>query len=131
MIVLDASVLYPFIVCLPAGTVVGRLLEEGELLAAPHLVDAEVGHTIRSHVLRGLLSFDAGTAAIEDTRSFPIKRYPHGPMLARAFELRDNATIYDALYLALAEALDARLLTLDRALTRVPGVRAEVQQLVA
>jgi predicted nucleic acid-binding protein len=48
-------------------------------------------------------------------------------MLARAFELRDNATIYDALYLALAEALDARLLTLDRALTRVPGVRAEVQ----
>lgn len=127
MIVLDASALYPFIVHLPAGAVVARLLKEGEPLAAPHLIDAEVGHTIRSHVLRGMLTSDAGVTAVEDTLAFPIRRYPHGPVLPRAFELRDNATIYDALYLALAEALAAPLLTLDRALARVPRVRAEVR----
>ena len=57
----------------------------------------------------------------------PIERHSHLPLVQRAFELRDNATIYDALYLVLAEVLEVKLLTRDRALARVPGVSAAVE----
>lgn len=59
----------------------------------------------------------------------PIERYGHRRLLPRAFELRDNATFYDALYLALAEALEATLWTRDAALAKVPGVAAKVEVL--
>jgi predicted nucleic acid-binding protein len=56
-----------------------------------------------------------------------IERHSHLPLVQRAFELRDNATIYDALYLTLAEILGATLLTRDAGLARVPGVSAAVE----
>jgi predicted nucleic acid-binding protein len=59
----------------------------------------------------------------------PIMRFPHTRLLSRALELRDNATAYDALYLALAETLEAPLLTRDTALAKVPGVRVAVEVL--
>lgn len=65
--------------------------------------------------------------AIEDLGALPLVRYPHAPLLARAFELHANATLYDAICLVLAEALDAPLLTCDAALARVPGHAARVQ----
>ena len=67
--------------------------------------------------------------ALQDFLALGLTRYPHVPLLARAFELRDNATVYDALYLALAEALGATLLTRDAALGVVPGHRARVEVL--
>jgi len=130
VIVLDASVAYAFVLRDPSGSLVNTLLAEGALMAAPHLIDAEVGHAIRSNVRRGVVSSERGLAAIKTMLALPLERYAHGPLLERAFDFRDNATIYDAVYLALAEALIAPLLTLDRALTRVPGILAEVRLLV-
>ncbi len=66
-------------------------------------------------------------SALAEFLALSIDRYPHTLLLSRAFDLRDNATIYDALYLALAEALGATLLTGDKALARVPGVAARVE----
>jgi predicted nucleic acid-binding protein len=54
-------------------------------------------------------------------------RYPHAPLAARIWELRENLTAYDAAYVALAEVLDAPLLTTDRRLAQSPGVHAEVE----
>ncbi len=67
------------------------------------------------------------TAAFEDLADLPIRRFPHTELLPRAFELRANATVYDGIYLALAEALEAPLLSYDAALADVPGCDAAVE----
>jgi predicted nucleic acid-binding protein len=97
------------------------------LLAAPHLLDAEVGHLLRRHVLTGVASLARARLALETFMALPIERYAHATLLPRAFGLRDNATFYDALYLALAEALNAPLLTRDKRLARIPGIAAQVR----
>ena len=84
-------------------------------------------HVVRRHVLRGELASAAGELALADLLTMPIERHSHLPLVQRAFEFRDNATIYDALYLALAELLEATLLTRDAGLARVPGVSAAVE----
>jgi predicted nucleic acid-binding protein len=128
MIVLDASAVGHWLLTTRLPT--PRLIEQftGEAtLAAPHLLDAEVGHLIRRHALTGLISGGRAQSALEDYLALPIDRYAHMALLPRAFELRANATVYDALYLALAEALGATLLTRDRRLARIPGVAAHVE----
>lgn len=130
MIVIDASVVTEWLI---RGRSISSAAIEGgpEQLAAPHLLDAEVCHALRRHVLIGLSTAERARAALRVLMASPIRRFPHAHLLPRAFQLqlRDNATAYDALYLALAETLDARLLTRDAALARVPGVRARVEVL--
>jgi predicted nucleic acid-binding protein len=126
LIVVDAAVVVQWLLSeepsqLPTG--LGADVE----LAAPHLIDAEVAHAIRRHLLTGLISLDRARIALQDLMIAPIERYPHTNLLPRAFSLRDNATIYDALYIALAEALDACLLTRDKALMKVPGLSITVE----
>lgn len=127
MIVVDASVIVDLI--LDVTTIARRLKPEfGRAeVAAPHLIDAEVIHALRRHLLRGEIATTYAHAALQDYLVLTIDRYPHTHLLPRAFQLRDHATVYDALYLALAESLGATLLTRDRALATIPGVTAEVE----
>ncbi len=127
MIVVDASVVAHWLLTDRPAQLPPPGLDIDAELAAPHLIDAEVGHAIRRHLLTGLISPGRAEVALEDFMALPLRRYAHTALLPRAFALRDNATIYDALYLALAEALDAPLLTRDGALTRVPGIDASIQ----
>jgi predicted nucleic acid-binding protein len=90
------------------------------------LLDAEVGQVLRRLVASRALSAPRARDALDDLAALPIQRFAHGPLLARAFDLRHNTTIYDALYLVLAEGLRAPLLTRDRALASIPGHRAKV-----
>jgi predicted nucleic acid-binding protein len=108
-----------------AGSIARLIAGEGPL-AAPHLLDAEVGQVLRRLVISRALSAPRARDALDDLAALPIQRFAHGPLLARAFELRQNTTIYDALYLVLAEGLRAPLLTRDRALAAIPGHRAKV-----
>jgi predicted nucleic acid-binding protein len=108
-----------------AGSIARLIAGEGPL-AAPHLLDAEVGQVLRRLVIGRALSAPRARDALDDLAALPIQRFAHGPLLARAFELRQNTTIYDALYLVLAEGLRAPLLTRDRALAAIPGHRAKV-----
>lgn len=110
-----------------AAEVSDRLFRPTETLHAPQLIDLEVAQALRRHERFGDLSVERGREAIEDLAQFPVERYLHVPLLPRIWELRDNASAYDAIYLALAEALDAPLLTCDRALRSIPGHGAEVQ----
>lgn len=128
MSVVDASVVVDFLLGpgSVAGDVFAGVLAEREVVAAPHLIDAEVGQALRRFALRGNISQRQAVEMLEVFGNLPIHRYSHRGLLARAFEFRSNATVYDGLYLALAEVLDRPLLTGDRALGDVPGCDAVV-----
>ncbi|CAN5470120.1 MAG: type II toxin-antitoxin system VapC family toxin [Acidimicrobiia bacterium] len=132
MIVVDASVVVDLLLGpgSDAGDTLAEHLVQREVVCSPHLVDAEVGQTLRRFVLRGELSGSRAVSMVEDLVNVPIRRFPHTGLLGRAFELRSNVTVYDGLYLALAEALESPLLTGDAALADVPGCRAAVDVVV-
>lgn len=104
-----------------------RIERPDESLHAPHLLDVEVASVLRRYQLFGELSAEDGREALADLAGLDIVRYPHDPLLPRVWELRRSVTAYDAVYLALAEVLEAPLLTLDRRLTRARGHEARVE----
>lgn len=94
---------------------------------APHLIDLEVAQVLRRYVRSSVVSAERGAEALGDLVDFPLTRYAHYILLNRIWQMRDGLTAYDAAYLALAEALDAPLVTRDRALARASRqVRVEV-----
>jgi predicted nucleic acid-binding protein len=98
-----------------------------ETLHAPHLIDLEIAQVLRRYVAAGTISAERGAEALADLADFPLTRYPHFVLLTRIWQMRHSLTAYDAAYLALAEALDAPLITRDRALARARAhVRVEV-----
>ena len=128
MIVLDASAALEVLVRTPAAAdVEERLFRPGETLHAPHLIDIEVAQVLRRYAAAHQIAPERGRAALDDLADLPLTRYPHGFLVPRVWELRDNLTAYDAVYVALAEALDARLLTRDERLAAAPGHRARVE----
>jgi predicted nucleic acid-binding protein len=128
VIVVDASALIEALLRTPAAAAVeARLFDPRETLHAPHLLDVEVAQVIRCYVASGDLDAERGGAALADLVDLPLRRYPHDFLLPRVWELRNNFTAYDAVYVALAEALDAPLLTRDQRLARAAGHRARIQ----
>jgi predicted nucleic acid-binding protein len=128
MIVVDASAILEILLRTPAAEAVEkRVLDSGETLHAPHLIDVEVAQVLRRYAAAGEIHAARGRAALADLSDLPMRRYPHGFLLSRAWELRNNLTAYDAVYVALAEALDATLVTGDRRLAAAPGHRARVE----
>jgi len=100
----------------------------GELeVHVPHLVDAEVTHTLRGLVLRDRLAAAPARRAIRRFAVLPLVRWPQTPLLSRVFALRDQLTAYDATYVALAEGLGATLLTRDARMARAGGHRARIE----
>jgi predicted nucleic acid-binding protein len=123
LIVVDASVLIDVLV--GEGRGVGRIADED--LNAPHLLDAEVANVLRRRTLSGALDAAFAARALDDLNELQIARYGHLELLERCWELRSNLSVYDALYVALAEALDAPLVTLDQGIAAVPGIRTTVE----
>jgi predicted nucleic acid-binding protein len=130
MPVVDASVLAEYL-----GDAEGteearrRLIADRAGLWAPHLVDAEVGHALRRGVRLGEIAADDARDALDDLIAMPLRRVRHRELIPRAWELRDNVSFYDALYVSLAEILDQPLITFDDRLGRANGIRAEIQVL--
>ena len=109
--------------------IAARLFVGNETLHAPHLLDIEVAHVLRRYSLSGELDPERGAAAIQDLADMPLQRCPHGPLLERIWEIRSRLTAYEAAYVALAEALDAPLLTRDRKLASSAGHGAVIELL--
>jgi predicted nucleic acid-binding protein len=104
-----------------------RIARPGETLHIPHLFEIEVLHALRSLTLRGTVSSERARLALDRLRDTRFVRYPHTAVTERIWELRENLTAYDAAYIALAEALDAPLVTTDARLARASGIRAAVE----
>jgi predicted nucleic acid-binding protein len=128
VIVVDASALLEALLHTPAGDAVrARLAEEVDELHVPHLLYLEVANTLRRYATNRLLPVDRCGDALSDLLGFPLVRHDHHLLLPRVWELRDNLSAYDAMYVALAEALDAPLLTHDGRAAAAPGHRARIE----
>lgn len=125
MVVLDASVLVEYFVDGTRAPEAGQVLVRNDLLA-PHLIDAEVGHALRRLVAQGELEEEEAEEALSKLDGLRLARSPHGSLLEPAWAMRARLSFYDALYVALAAALDAELVTADGGMARAAdslGVR--------
>lgn len=128
MIVVDASAITELLLQTELGTrVERRVCRDEDDLHAPHLLDVEVLSALRRLVRAGELIADRAQDAIEDLALLRIIRHGHLDLATRAWELRENFTAYDAVYLALAESLDATLVTCDRPFGTAPGHSARIE----
>jgi predicted nucleic acid-binding protein len=114
----------------PAPGLVERLANDGDL-HAPHLIDTEMLHALRRLRIVRVLSDERIADARSDYAELTLQRYPHQPLSNRVWELRHNLTAYDATFVALAEALDAPLVTCDARLASAPGHSARVELFAA
>jgi predicted nucleic acid-binding protein len=126
--VVDASAVLDLLLDAPAARALeGRLLSPERMLHAPHLIDAEVAHALRRLVAAGRIAPELGRHVLTDLVDLPLHRHPHDWLLPRVWELRHNLSAYDAVYIALAEALDAPLVTRDARLASAHGHSAKVE----
>lgn len=128
MMVLDASALVELLLGTSLGRSIALRIAEPEVgLHVPHLADVEVAQALRRYVSAGELNAVAAADALDDLRALDVERHSHEPLLDRVWALRDNLTAYDAVYVALAEALDTTLLTCDGRLARAPRMAGRVE----
>ena len=126
--VLDASGAIELLLNTTAGQRLAvRLADDTEAVHVPHLIDMEIAQVLRRYVLHGTLDEGVGALALDRWRNLDVERYPHEPFLGRVWQLRNNVTAYDAIYVALAETLSTVLVTGDRRLVGAPGVRAAIE----
>ena len=127
MIVLDASAVVELLLWTDrAESICERVMISEESRHAPHLLDVEVAQVIRRYRLAGEIDDSRGIQMIQDLTDLPIDRHGHTLLLSRIWQLHGNLTAYDAVYIALAEALDAPLFTCDSRLATAPGHGAKV-----
>ena len=127
MIVLDASAALELLLNTPlAEQVATHAFAEGASLHAPHLIDVEIAQVLRRLVRKRQIDSERALEAFKDLRDLGIVRYPHDMFLEDIWSFRDNATAYDAAYVALSLALDATLVTGDAALATVPATELRV-----
>jgi predicted nucleic acid-binding protein len=129
VIVVDASVLAPALADDGPDGDLARTHLAGESLAAPELIDLETTSIIRRRLQSGLIDARRARLALSDLVALPVRRTAHRPLVARCWDLRDNLSVYDASYVALAELLQAPLVTADARLARAPGLRCPVELL--
>ena len=131
MIVVDASALLEFLLQTALGArVEARLFRDRDEFHSPNLADVEVTQGLRRLVRTGEVSPDRAAEAIADLADFDLHRHAHLDFLTRAWKLRENITAYDAVYVALAEALEAPIVTCDAPLAKAPGHRAHIEVIV-
>jgi predicted nucleic acid-binding protein len=130
VIVADASIVVSALLSTAgAGARARERLRQDPDLHVPHLLDVEVTAALRRRVRLGQTDVEVATDVLSDLADLAAMRWDHEPLLRRVWELRENVTPYDAVYVVLAEMLDAPLVTSDARLSRAPGLRCAVDVL--
>jgi predicted nucleic acid-binding protein len=128
MIVVDASAIAEILFMTPAAdAIMDRIYTDDEPLVAPHVIDLEIAHVVRRRLLAREIDYDLAEGMIGAFQQIPINRFPHDALLGRIWTLRNNITAYDAAYVALAEVLEAPLVTRDRRLSQSRGHIARIE----
>jgi predicted nucleic acid-binding protein len=113
------------------GDIARAALLHANSASIPDFADVETASVMRKRWLAGDLTESRLAAALADLWDLDVDRYPALPLLQRACELKANVTIYDGIYVALAEALDCALLTADARLATASGLRCAIEVLSA
>jgi predicted nucleic acid-binding protein len=128
VIVVDASFLASALIAdNDVGERMRLRLDIEDIVCAPEVIDLEVASAWRRELLVGHIDEDRSRLALDDLAGLSLARMPHRPLMDRVWELRHNLTAYDAAYVALAESLDATLLTADGRLARAPSLQCEIE----
>lgn len=131
MIVADASIVLAALLSTSgAGARARERLRQDPDLHVPHLLDVEITAALRRRVRLGETDVEVASEVLGDLAALAAIRWDHEPLLRRVWELRENVTPYDAVYVVLAEMLDASLVTSDVRLSRAPGLRCTVDVLI-
>lgn len=112
-----------------AGAVARMAVSRAEGVSIPDVADVETAAVLRKRWIAKELTDERFARALAILPDLPFQRYPALTMLQRTYELRATVTVYDAVYVALAESLDCPLVTVDARLARAPGPRCEIQVL--
>jgi predicted nucleic acid-binding protein len=127
VIVVDASAILELLLKTSLGDAVAeRVFDKTEMLHAPHLLDIEAVHVLRRYARIASQQVERYVLALDNLSKLQLQRHSHTILLPRIWQLRHNLTAYDATYVALAELLDAPLLTCDRRLATAPGHDARI-----
>jgi predicted nucleic acid-binding protein len=118
-IVVDASAALEFLLRTTIGLRIEGIITEADLYA-PDLLDVEVASALRRHVRRGYLAEKRAAEALDDLFAWDIERVSNRELVRQAWDLRDNVTAYDAVYLAAAQRHNASVITSDGPLARIP-----------
>lgn len=128
MIVVDASALLELLLgTARAERLAARLLTDEQRLHAPHLIDIEVTSALRRLTLSKDLPVARAEEALADLQALAVERHTHTDLMPRVWALRNSLSAYVACYVALAEALDASLVTCDTKLAGSHGHHATIE----
>jgi predicted nucleic acid-binding protein len=128
LIVVDASALLELLLQTDlADRLMDRALAPSESLHAPHLLDIEIISALRRLAQREEISIKRAEQVLADFSQLLIQRHGHQQLTERIWQFRESLTAYDGAYVALAEALDAPLLTCDAKLAHAHGHHAKIE----
>lgn len=125
-LVVDASAVVEFVLGSTKGRNAGVVMAAHTALHAPALITAEALSALRALERRAEISPARSAEAVSDLLSVPIRRYPTEPLARRIWSMRHTVTVHDAHYVALAEVLNAALLTGDHRLAAAAGELVEI-----
>lgn len=130
--VLDASALFEVLAGTPAGHAILDIILDGPAeIHAPSIIVPEVLHVIRKGLMQGRITEADASRMVEDFSSTRIELHSLGTALRRVWELRNNLTPYDAVYIVLAETSGLPLITLDARMANAPAHHANTRLMAA
>jgi len=129
VLVVDASALAPALADDGRDGDMARALLRGQSLIAPELIDLETTSVFRRQLFAGMLDARRAELALTDLIELPLRRVPHRGLLTRCWQHRENLSVHDAAYVALAELLDVVLVTADVRLASAPGLDCQIDVL--